>query len=60
MLLSEPGLGRALDFVGGEQPPDRAFDLLKALLTTEPGNIQRRAELAAVHRGLLDRFLEGR
>ncbi|MCY3796144.1 MAG: hypothetical protein OXG51_17440 [Gammaproteobacteria bacterium] len=58
MLLAEPGLARVLDFAGGKQPPDRAFDLLKALLTTEADNIDRRAELAAVHRGLLERFLE--
>lgn len=58
MLLAEPGLAKVLDFAGGKQPPDRAFDLLKALLTTESGNIDRRAELAAVHRGLLEGFLE--
>lgn len=58
MLLAEPGLAGVLDCVGGERPPDRAFDLLKALLTTEAGNMERRAELAAVHRGLLDKFLE--
>lgn len=58
MLLKEPGLARVLDFVGGERPPDRAFDLLKSLLTTEAGDMERRAELATVHRGLLDKFLE--
>jgi len=58
MLLAEPELARIVAFAGGKQPADRAFDLLKALLTTEAGNIKRRAELAAVHRGLLERFLE--
>ncbi|MCZ0944625.1 MAG: hypothetical protein OXJ53_16360 [Gammaproteobacteria bacterium] len=37
MLLAEPGLARVLDFAGGKQPPDRAFDLLKALLTSDRG-----------------------
>ena len=58
MLLREPGLARVLDSADGRQPADRAFNLLKALLTTDPDNIERRAALASIHRGLLDRFLE--
>ena len=57
MLLREPGLARALDSFGGTAEPTRAFDLLRSLLTTEGDNIELRAELAVVHRGLLDRFL---
>ena len=57
MLLREPGLARALYPFGGADGPARAFDLLRLLLTTEGDSIDRRKELAAVHRGLLDRFL---
>ena len=57
MLLREPGLARALDPLGGAAEPARAFDLLRLLLTTEGDNIELREELAATHRGLLDRFL---
>ena len=57
MLLREPGLARALDPLGGAAEPARAFDLLRLLLTTEGDNIELRKELAAAHRGLLDRFL---
>ena len=57
MLLREPGLAHVLSPVGGDEGPARAFDLLKALLTTEGLNIELRAELAAIHRGLLAEFL---
>lgn len=57
MLLREPGLARALDPLGGVDEPTRAFGMLRLLLTTEGGNVELRRELAAVHRGLLDRFL---
>lgn len=57
MLLREPGLARVLAPLGGIDEPGRAFDLLLPLLTTEGDNIALREKLAAVHRGLLDRFL---
>ena len=57
MLLREPGLARALDPLGGAGEPNRAFDLLRLLLTNEGDNIELREKLAEVHRGLLDRFL---
>ena len=57
MLLREPGLARALDFVGGARAPDRAFDSLKALLTSDSGNTERRADLQSAHPGLLAEFL---
>ncbi len=60
MVLQEPGLARALNPLGGVEEPARAFDLLRLLLTTDGDNIELRAELAAVHRGLLDKFLDSR
>ena len=60
MVLREPGLARALSPLGGPEEPARAFDLLRLLLTTGGDNIELRAELAAVHRGLLDKFLDSR
>ena len=71
MLLHEYGLARALALrqggrgahpepgpeSGPEGGPERAFGLLTALLTSDPGSVALRRELGAVHPGLLRRYL---
>ena len=60
MLLHEHGLARELSFAGGESGPERAFALLKALLTSPPAekaSLELRRELGAIHPGLLRRYM---
>ena len=60
MLLHEHGLARELSPCGGCSDPERAFDLLRALLTrprAEEGSMELRRKLGAIHPGLLQRYL---
>ena len=60
MLLHEHGLARELSFAGGDSGPERAFALLKALLTSPPAekaSLELRRELGAIHRDLLRRYM---
>ena len=60
MLLNDAGLARVLAPCRGEEAPDRAFDVMIALLA-HPGlderSIALRRELQAVHPGLLASYL---
>ena len=60
MLLHEHGLARELAFAGGDRGPERAFALLKALLTSPPAekaSLELRRELGAIHPGLLRLYM---
>ena len=60
MLLHEHGFAREVAFSGGDNDTQRAFALLKALLTSPPaakGSMELRRELGAIHPGLLRRYM---
>ena len=66
MLVHEPGLARALSDMAGESPPERAFNLVRALLLmpheenvkVDPRSILLRRELQELHPGLLRSYLD--
>ena len=63
MLLEDPGLARVLAPCGGESDPERAFDVMMALLADtglDERGIAFRRELQAIHPGLLASFLAKR
>ena len=65
MLIHEPGLARALADIDGENPPAKAFNLLRALQTMPPEDHARasgksitlRRELQQIHAGLQRSYL---
>ena len=68
MLVHEPGLARALSDMPGGSGPERAFNLVRRLLHRSPDthgtvdmrSIALRAELQAIHPGLLRSYLRKR
>ena len=60
MLFHEYGLAREISFSGRDSGPERAFALLKALLTRPPAekeSMELRRELGAIHPGLLRQYM---
>ena len=57
MLLQEPGLARALAPSGNPDGPGRAFDLVIALVTSNPQDVTLRGELKTLHSALFARFM---
>ncbi len=61
MLLEEPGLAGVLEPRPGDDPPARAFEIVRALLGhphPDGRGMELRGALKAIHPGMLERFLE--
>ena len=60
VMLREPGLARAINSRGADTGPERAFDLVRELMTSHDEHLELRRELKDIHPGLFDYFLRNR
>ena len=58
VLLREPGLARSIERRGADTGPERAFDLVRELVTSDDEQLALRRELKDIHPGLFDYFLQ--
>ncbi|MYH69174.1 MAG: hypothetical protein F4147_03385 [Gammaproteobacteria bacterium] len=60
VLLHEPGLARSVTGCGAMTGPERAFNLVKALLSSDDEQLALRQELRDLHPGLFHYYLHNR
>ena len=60
VMLREPGLARAISSRGADTGPERAFDLVRELMTGNDEHLELRRKLKDIHPGLFHYFLQYR